>query len=90
MNCPQSLKNDDLETAIEVPLYIHGFCSNMAHFKGMHCTDFRSILTSEAPDLQESGTVLKVSKMALWRQLLKYHFTCTDFAHTKQILIVDF
>ena len=45
-------------------------------------TDFRSILTSEAPDLQESGTVLKVSKMTLWRQLLKYHFTCTDFAQT--------
>ena len=42
----------------------------------------------EAPNLQESGTVLEVSKMTLWRHLLKYPFTCTDFAQTLLILKV--
>ena len=41
-NRPRSLQNEALETAIEIPLYLHRFFSNMAHFKGMH------VLTSDA------------------------------------------
>ena len=34
-NCPPSLQKDALETPIEIPLYMHQCCSNMAHFKGI-------------------------------------------------------
>ena len=34
-NRPPSLQKEALETPIEIPLYMHRFCSNMAHFKGI-------------------------------------------------------
>ena len=34
-NRPPSLQKEALETPIEIPLYMHQFCSNMAHFKGI-------------------------------------------------------
>ena len=33
MNRRQSLQNDPLETPNEIPLHMHQFCSNTAHFK---------------------------------------------------------
>ena len=80
------LKNCTIENAnffAHAPILLkHG------SFQRYWSTCFRSTLTSEAPDLQESGTVLEVSKMTLWRHLMKYHFTCTDFAQTWLILKV--
>ena len=37
-NCPPSLQKEALETPIEIPLYMHRFCSNMAHFTGIEAT----------------------------------------------------